>query len=710
MATLKEALEKATQLEKSGRYEDAIKIYLKIIAASKGQPDPAHYNKIGDIYINNLKKKSEAIENYKMAMNIYIQQTWYPLAIAMAKKISKIEPELLEMYQILGDLHKKAGSIGDALNSYILFAEKALQAKNVQIAIEGFKKALELVPEKVELKEKLIELYIQENNLDFALEYLKDVESYYLKRGELPQATMTRKKISQIETKLGIAKKETFEQTSKPHVEEKPKVVETKKVVENVEEIDLNELADDLSKQLDETFTGDIFEKKDEKFSNVGLEFKETPGEDISTIFKEDLSSIESYIELGKLQEELDIKSAIEYYYQGAEAYNKIGDLKNALKTYIRIFELDPEQKNAAEKIIEISNKTGDFKGAIMVYLHYADKVKNISKDNAMFYVNTVLKVDPANQVALKIKRELEGDKISLEDEVKKVETKKPTVEEPIKESKNEEKFEDFLSSFKEDLSTKISDSVFLNEAEELTAKDIIKGKNEGGKPLFKVEEDKKEHKDESFWSLQELLDELKDGLNQNLSEEDVSSHYDLGLSFKEMGLFDMAIEEFQKSVKNKDFEMKSLEMLGQCFLEKGENDLAEESLMKALSIKGKAQIEYLGIKYTLAKLYEKKNMLKEALKLYNEIYTVDSKFEDVVKRINLLKNVLSKQDEPKKVEIKDDKKDTKKDEFIDFSAILKEEIGEDFNLDDFNVDTFTIDSNDEQTEDKNKDNKISYM
>jgi len=86
---------------------------------------------------------------------------------------------------------------------------------------------------------------------------------------------------------------------------------------------------------------------------------------------------------------------------------------------------------------------------------------------------------------------------------------------------------------------------------------------------MFKVEEGKKESKDESFWSLQELLDELKEGLDQNIAEEDVSSHYDLGLSFKEMGLYDMAIEEFQKSVKNKDYEMKSLEMLGQCFLEK---------------------------------------------------------------------------------------------------------------------------------------------
>ena len=707
MATLSEAKEKALQLEKSGRYEDAIKIYMKIISASKGQPDPSYYNKIGDIYVNNLKKKSEAIESYRMAMNIYVQQTWFPLAIAMAKKIIKLDPEQLEMYEIVADLQKKAGSIGEALNSYILFAEKAIQQKNIQMAIEGFKKTLELVPEKVEIKEKLVDLYIQENNLEFALEYLKDIESFYLKRGDLPLASMTRKRISQIESKLGIKKEEI-----KEPVKETPKFEEKKKeVVEESLEVDLNELAKDLTKQLDETFAGDVFETKREEKVEERNVFEEKV-EDISSIFKEDASSIESYIELGKLQEDLDIKSAIEYYFQGAEAYYNAGNLKKALDVYIRIFELDKEQKVAAERIVELSNKTGDFKGAIMVYLYFANKIKGESKEKAKQYIDTVLKVDPTNREALAIKNEIEKgsevfQKPVFEEPKKPVEKPKEVVKETPPKIK-EEKVEDFLSSFKEDLVKESENIDFFKESENITAEDIVKGKNEGGKPMFKVEEGMKESKDESFWSLQELLDELKEGLDQNIAEEDVSSHYDLGLSFKEMGLYDMAIEEFQKSVKNKDFEMKSLEMLGQCFLEKGELELAEESLIKALSMKGKAEIEYLGIKYTLAKLYEKKNMFKEALKLYNEIYAVDSKFEDVEKRINTLKNV-TKQIEKPKVEISD-KKENKKEEFIDFSTILKQEIGEDFNLDDFNVDEFNIDIIDDSKGDNSKNNKISYM
>lgn len=504
MATLSEAKEKALQLEKSGRYEDAIKIYMKIIAATKGQPDPAIYNKIGDLYINNLKKKSEAIENYRMAMNIYVQQTWFPLAIAMAKKIIKLDPEQLEMYETVADLQKKAGSIGEALNSYILFAEKAIQQKNITMAIEGFKKTLELVPEKVEIKEKLIDLYIQENNLEFALEYLKDVESFYLKRGDLPQASMTRKRISQIESKLGIKKEEIREPIKEP-----PKFEERKKeIVEENLEVDLTELTEDLTKQLDETFSGDIFETKVEQKEEKKI-VEEEKVEDISSIFKEDASSIESYIELGKLQEDIDIKSAIEYYYQGAEAYFNAGNLKRALEVYTRIFELDNEQKIASEKIIELSNKTGDFKGAIMVFLYHANKVKNESKEKAKYYIDTILKVDPTNKEALKIKSEIEKGSAVFE---------KPVFEEPKKPVERfqqtvtptqpkEEKVEDFLSSFKEDVLKESESLDIFKESEHLTAADILKGKNEGGKPKFKVEEGQKGSKDESFWSLQELLD-----------------------------------------------------------------------------------------------------------------------------------------------------------------------------------------------------------
>ncbi|MCJ7752954.1 MAG: tetratricopeptide repeat protein, partial [Thermoanaerobaculales bacterium] len=44
-----------------------------------------------------------------------------------------------------------------------------------------------------------------------------------------------------------------------------------------------------------------------------------------------------------------------------------------------------------------------------------------------------------------------------------------------------------------------------------------------------------------------EMLKQFKRGLDENLEDEDYQSHYDLGIAFKEMGLLDEAIAEFQK-------------------------------------------------------------------------------------------------------------------------------------------------------------------
>src|SRR3989441_12883743 len=46
----------------------------------------------------------------------------------------------------------------------------------------------------------------------------------------------------------------------------------------------------------------------------------------------------------------------------------------------------------------------------------------------------------------------------------------------------------------------------------------------------------------------QEMLARFKQGIDENIEEGDFQSHYDLGVAFKEMGLFDEAIAELQKA------------------------------------------------------------------------------------------------------------------------------------------------------------------
>ena len=80
-----------------------------------------------------------------------------------------------------------------------------------------------------------------------------------------------------------------------------------------------------------------------------------------------------------------------------------------------------------------------------------------------------------------------------------------------------------------------------------------------------------------------EMLKQFKRGLDENLEDEDYQSHYDLGVAFKEMGLLDEAIAEFQKALRSPDARLRTSEALGSSFFDKGQFAVAEAILRRAV-------------------------------------------------------------------------------------------------------------------------------
>src|SRR5438876_507150 len=64
-----------------------------------------------------------------------------------------------------------------------------------------------------------------------------------------------------------------------------------------------------------------------------------------------------------------------------------------------------------------------------------------------------------------------------------------------------------------------------------------------------RVREDEPQSQD-ALIDLEEIIDEFKAGVSERISGEDHESHYDLGMAYMEMGLYDDAIGEFQLSSK----------------------------------------------------------------------------------------------------------------------------------------------------------------
>ncbi len=138
------------------------------------------------------------------------------------------------------------------------------------------------------------------------------------------------------------------------------------------------------------------------------------------------------------------------------------------------------------------------------------------------------------------------------------------------------------------------------------------------------------------------LLRHFKEGVSRSLGEEDYESRYDLGVAFKEMGLLDDAIAEFQKALRSKAHRLPAYEALGQCFVEQGRFQIAATVLSRALHEPGLNDEQRIGVLYLLAYSCEALQRWGEARSYFQRVYATDINFRDVAARMAALEQVAS--------------------------------------------------------------------
>jgi tetratricopeptide (TPR) repeat protein len=168
----------------------------------------------------------------------------------------------------------------------------------------------------------------------------------------------------------------------------------------------------------------------------------------------------------------------------------------------------------------------------------------------------------------------------------------------------------------------------FFNLAEELE-KDLLDEAPPPAAPVLG------ETQDET--SLQEIFREFRKGVEQQLSAEDYETHYNLGIAYKEMGLLDEAIGEFQLASKAPALTVECCSLLGLCFLEKGMPQLAIKWYGKGLSTPGIRESDTAGLLYDLARVYEDTGDVNLAYKTFLEVYGINTNYRDIVERVRLL-------------------------------------------------------------------------
>jgi len=140
-----------------------------------------------------------------------------------------------------------------------------------------------------------------------------------------------------------------------------------------------------------------------------------------------------------------------------------------------------------------------------------------------------------------------------------------------------------------------------------------------------------------------DMLEKFKAGVAANVDDEDFDSHYDLGVAYKEMGLIDEAVFEFQKALRGATQRIRAYEALGQCFIERNEHDVAITVLGRALREPGMEDEDLIGVLYLLGFASEGAKKARDAAAYYQRVFAIDIDFRDVSKRLKQMAKAAAK-------------------------------------------------------------------
>jgi len=143
---------------------------------------------------------------------------------------------------------------------------------------------------------------------------------------------------------------------------------------------------------------------------------------------------------------------------------------------------------------------------------------------------------------------------------------------------------------------------------------------------------------------LKEVFEEFRAELGEmGAEDEDLETHYNLGIAFREMGLLEEAISEFQKVAKASDrgrafrYTMQCCTLLGLAFMEKGQPAIAAIWYERALKTPGIDPESTLALRYDLGVAQESAGEPVAALKSFSQVYAMNIDYRDVAERIAAL-------------------------------------------------------------------------
>jgi tetratricopeptide (TPR) repeat protein len=687
MANAAKLRDQARNHELRGQWREAIDAYRELVENHEGgDVDIGTWNRIGDLHLR-VNETERAVQAYEQAVNAYVDVGLYNNAIALCRKVLRLVPGRAQTYLRLGQISAAKGFFADARQNFLEYAERMRKAGKVDASFAALKEFADLSPEPADVRRLLADQLIAHGHGDEAVEQLRLLLAIVLDHGDEAQAEQIRQQILSVDptasteplTRQQAATADdnlaldTGALPAAPLPAAPPPVAGTPAAAPDDGfssgaaidsgplEMDVEPLAGLEHTSLDAggraasaASGAEEVEGPEElplldvgaprggppspsaapaadpaRFGEVSLDESPVdfgPGED-----DEPLPLIDFDAPAGApvtpppaapdRLEELRARVAAAPHDAAARealvtalhdrglghevpalleelhrALAQAGRFRDAVEPLSALIRLRPADAQLLQKRVEYAFRSGDREEQVVAYLalgrHFA-AAREGAKAEAVF--RRVLELDPENQEARAA-----------------VSAARPAAPQPA------------------------APAALANDYIDLGA--LILGDDGEREHTTRFVVEEKEPSGDEERDFAEMLAHFRQKVAENIEVEDATSHYDLGLAFKEMGLVDEAIAEFQVALRGGANPLATLEILGQCFVEKGQYAVAARVLDRALRLPGATDADLVGVLYQLGRSEEALGRPRQAVDYYERVLSVDIRFRDAGRRIEALR------------------------------------------------------------------------
>lgn len=664
------AIQKAITLTQQGQYDKAIAEYEAIVRADPS--DVSVYNTLGDLYAH-MRFTQKAIACYQKLAGVLKAEGLHYRAIAVYKKIIKLDANNLSAWIGCADLYAQEGLRAEAKHHYVLAAERALKLGFDKQALDVYERLMLLEPADTGGAAKLASLLVAGGRRSDAADLLSRLAQEVRTLGKLDDARLLYKQM------VEIAPEKFTGWYCLGRIEfEAGRLQEAEEPLRRAAKIDANS-------PLPHLLLGQLYEqqmkpnlakatwqallrcdpKHQEPHRRLGLLYLNEG--DTEAAVKEfddaarclsDSGELERAIalfgELGPaadhplVQERLgelferaarpaEAKAA---FTRAAELHLAAGRAEERKRVLSRLLVLDPQDSSAMAEL----PPTGVTVGSKLVSLEPTERfsavdayLKQGNEAEARALLRRLVASEPGNVEAigrlesLESKALAEGAAVAPEIEVLQPGHLGRPEGSPI------------LGTLLAELEPK------GESGKEGTG--VHQGEVESGRGF--ANQIVEPHGGPLPWesapgSVATPVDQVQadsDAIpSADRSPETCEAHYQLGIAYREMGLLDDAIAEFRRAAADEQLTLRACNMVGLCLLAKGNAEAAIHELGGGLSVRGRPPEEYHAIKYDLATAYQTIGYLNIAVAILRDLQGENPSFRDAKARVRELEGRLAQE------------------------------------------------------------------